>query len=143
MFSMTHVSNVVKGNLQNRQRVTIILGASNVSLAFCFLMPIIFTKTVPKTSLFLFSMNDKPLSIEDPPCSLSDVPTVTPENTHIVRGKSEIDQYDALRYLITSHLKTPIIQDFDKSTTMIVDGVFLVSVLLITFRRSFQEGRKK
>ena len=28
-----------------------LLGASNVSLAFCFLMSIIFTKTVPKSSL--------------------------------------------------------------------------------------------
>jgi hypothetical protein len=73
-----------------------------------------------EASLSLFSMNDRPLSIEDPPCSLSDIPTVTPEKTTIVRGRSGIDQFDALRYLITSHLKTPIIQDFEKSITTIV-----------------------
>ena len=76
-----------------------------------------------ETSLSLFSMNDKPLSIEDPPCSLSDIPTVTPENTTVVRGRSVIDEYDALRYLITSHMKTPIIQDFEKSISTIVTGL--------------------
>lgn len=73
-----------------------------------------------EASLSLFSKSDRPLSIEDPPCSLSDIPTVTPENTTIVRGRSVIDEFDALRYLITSHMKTPIIQDFEKSITTIV-----------------------
>lgn len=73
-----------------------------------------------EASLSLFSKSDGPLTIEDPPCSLSDIPTVTPENTTIVRGRSDIDEIDALRYLITSHMKTPIIQDFEKSITTIV-----------------------
>ena len=73
-----------------------------------------------ESSLSLFSKNDRPLSIEDPPCSLSDIPTVTPEITTIVGGKPVIDEFDALRYLMISHLKTPIIQDFDRSITTIV-----------------------
>ena len=76
-----------------------------------------------EASLSLFSKSDRPLSIEDPPCSLSDIPTVTPETTTIIHGKSVIDQFDALRYLTTSHLKTPIIQDIDKSISMIVTGL--------------------
>ena len=76
-----------------------------------------------QASLSLFSMNDKPLSIEDPPCSLSDIPTVTPEKTKIVNGRSVIDEYDTLCYLITSHMKTPIIQNFEESITAIVSGL--------------------
>ena len=76
-----------------------------------------------EASLSLFSMNDRPLSIEDPPCSLSDIPTVTPEKTSINSWRSEIDEYDTLRYLITSHMKTPIIQDFEESITTIVTGL--------------------
>ncbi len=76
-----------------------------------------------ETSLSLFSMNDRPLSIEDPQCSLSDIPTVTPERTTINSWRPDIDEYDTLRYLITSHLKTPIIQNLEESTTTIVTGL--------------------
>ena len=84
------------------------------------------THNVPgfnEASLSLFSINEKPLSIEDPPCSLSDIPTVTPEKTTINSWRSEIDEYDTLRYLITSHMKTPIIQDFEESITTIVTNL--------------------
>ena len=76
-----------------------------------------------EASLSLFSKSDRPLSIEDPPCSLSDIPTVIPEDTTIIHGKSVVDQFDALRYLMISHLKTPIIQDFDGSLNKIVTGL--------------------
>jgi hypothetical protein len=76
-----------------------------------------------EASLSLFSKSDRPLSIEDPPCSLSDIPTVTPETTQIVHDKPYIDQFDALRYLTTSHFKIPIIQDFDDSISTIVTGL--------------------
>ena len=76
-----------------------------------------------EASLTLFSKSDGPLSIEDPPCSLSDIPTVTPENTTIVSGRPEVDQFDAMRYLIISHMKAPIIQDLEKSISTIVTGL--------------------
>ena len=47
-------------------------------------------------SMSMYSKNNKPASIEDPPCSLSDVPTVIPEDTSINRSRSVIDQFDAL-----------------------------------------------
>jgi len=76
-----------------------------------------------ETSFSLHSKNSKPISIQDPPCSLTDIPTVTPENTSIKKGAFEIDQYDALQYLMVSHLKTPIIIDLDKSIDVVVKGL--------------------
>lgn len=76
-----------------------------------------------EASLSLFSKKDRPLTIEDPPCSLSDIPTVVPEETTILRERPRIDQFDALKYIITSHMKTPILQNFEKSSTMIVNSL--------------------
>ena len=59
-------------------------------------------------SMSMYSKNNKPASIEDPPCSLSDVPTVIPENTSINSSRSVIDQFDALKFMIVSHMKDPL-----------------------------------
>jgi hypothetical protein len=72
-------------------------------------------------SMSMFSKYNKPVSIEDPPCSLSDVPTVIPENTSINRSKPVIDQFDALKFMIVSHMKAPIIEDLQTSQGKIVD----------------------
>lgn len=74
-----------------------------------------------EASLSLFSKKDRPVTIKDPPCSFSDIPTVVPEETAILRGRPVIDQFDALKYIITSHMKTPILQNFEKSSSMIVN----------------------
>jgi hypothetical protein len=72
-------------------------------------------------SMSMFSKNNKPVSIEDPPCSLSDVPTVIPEDTAINRSRQVIDQFDALKFLLISHMKTPIIEDLQASQGRIVN----------------------
>ena len=74
-------------------------------------------------SLSMFSKNSQPLSIEDPPCSLSDVPTVIPEDACINRLRPVIDQFDALKFMIVSHMKTPVIEDIPISEARIVDGL--------------------
>jgi hypothetical protein len=72
-------------------------------------------------SMSMYSKNNKPASIEDPPCSLSDMPTVIPEDTSINRSKPVIDQFDALKFLLLSHMKTPIIKDLQVSQGKIVN----------------------
>ena len=72
-------------------------------------------------SMSMFSKNKKPVSIEDPPCSLSDVPTVIPEDTSINRSRPVIDQFDAMKFMIVNHMKAPIIEDLQLSQGKIVD----------------------
>jgi hypothetical protein len=74
-------------------------------------------------SMSMFSKNSTPISIQDPPCSLSDVPTVIPENTSINRSRSVIDQFDALKYMIVSHMKTPIVEDIQVSQEKIANDL--------------------
>jgi hypothetical protein len=74
-------------------------------------------------SMSLFSKNSKPVSIEDPPCSLSDIPTVIPEKTSINRSRPFIDQFDALKFMIVNHMKTPVLNDLQSSQQQIVDGL--------------------
>jgi hypothetical protein len=74
-------------------------------------------------SMSLFSKNSQPASIEDPPCSLSDVPTVLPEDTCVNRSRPVIDQFDALKFMMVNHLKTPVINDLQASQVQIVDGL--------------------
>jgi len=68
-----------------------------------------------ETSLSMFSARNKPVTIEDPPCSLSDVPTVIPEETSIIRAKRSIDQFDALNFIISNQMKTPVITELEPS----------------------------
>jgi hypothetical protein len=63
----------------------------------------------------MFSARNKPVTIEDPPCSLSDVPTVIPEETSIVRAKRGVDQFDALNFIISNQMKTPVITELEPS----------------------------
>jgi hypothetical protein len=74
-------------------------------------------------SMSLVSKNNQPNSIEDPPCSLSDIPTVIPENTSVNRLRPVIDQFDALKFMMVNHMKTPIINDLQSSQEHIVDGL--------------------
>lgn len=79
-------------------------------------------KTMPEyaeTSLALFSAKNKPMTIEDPACCATDVPTVVPEDTSIIRGKTGIDQIDGFQFLISNHMKTPVISKVDASLTVI------------------------
>ena len=63
----------------------------------------------------MYSKSSKPASIEDPPCSLSDVPTVIPEDTSINRSRPVIDQFDALKFMIVKHMNAPIIEEVQTS----------------------------
>jgi hypothetical protein len=74
-----------------------------------------------ETSLSMFSAKDKPATIEDPPCRLSDAPLVIPEDTSINRKRGRIDQFDALNFIVISHLKNPVISNYENSMTQIVD----------------------
>jgi hypothetical protein len=74
-----------------------------------------------ETSLSMFSAKNKPATIEDPPCRLSDVPTVISEDTSINRRKGSIDPFDALNFIVINHLKNPIINDYENSMTQMVD----------------------
>jgi hypothetical protein len=71
----------------------------------------------------MYSKNNKPVSIEDHPCSLSDVPTVIPEDTSINRSRPVIDQFDAFKFMIVSHMKAPIIEDLQVSQGKIVNDL--------------------
>jgi hypothetical protein len=73
-----------------------------------------------ETSLSMFSAKDKPATIEDPPCRLSDAPIVIPEDTSINRRKENIDQFDALNFIVINHMKNPTINDYENSMTNIV-----------------------
>ena len=72
-------------------------------------------------SMSMYSKNSKPCSIEDPPCSQSDVPTVIPEDTSINRSRQDIDQFDALKFMLISHMRTPIIEELQASQRRIVN----------------------
>jgi len=72
-------------------------------------------------SMSMYSKNNKPASIEDPPCSLSDIPTVIPEDTSINRSRPVIDQFDALKFILVSHMKTPVIENLQISQGKIAD----------------------
>lgn len=78
-----------------------------------------YIKEYSEASLSLFSAKDRPMTIEDPPCSLSDIPTVVPEETAILYGRPGIDQFDAFKYIIINHMKTPVVEDFNASLTSV------------------------
>jgi hypothetical protein len=84
------------------------------------------TRSMPEDteiSMSMFSKNSAPVSIEDPPCSLSDVPTVIPEDTSINRSRPVIDQFDAIKFMIVNHMKTPVIEDLQTSQGKIVNDL--------------------
>jgi hypothetical protein len=74
-------------------------------------------------SMSLFSKNSQPSSIEDPQCSLSDIPTVLPEDTSINRSRPVIDQFDALKFMMVNHMKTPVLNNLQISHEQIADGL--------------------
>lgn len=74
-----------------------------------------------EASLSLFSTKNGPVTIEDPPCSLADVPTVVPEHAEVNRNQRGIDQIDAFEYIMANQMKTPIIEDIDPLHTVLAD----------------------
>lgn len=72
-------------------------------------------------SLSLYSAQKKPRTIEDPPCSLSDIPTVVPEDAAIDTTKRYDAEFDAFRYLMIQQMKTPVLEDYNSSLINIVD----------------------
>jgi len=76
-----------------------------------------------EVSMSMYSKSSKPASIEDPPCSLSDVPTVIPEETSINRSRQVIDQFDALKFMIVKHMNAPIIEELQTSQKTIADDL--------------------
>lgn len=82
-----------------------------------------YIKDYSEASLSLFSKKDRPITIEDPPCSFSDIPTVVPEEIAILRERPSIDRFDAIKYIIVSHMKTPVVKDFKTSLTHVVNSL--------------------
>jgi hypothetical protein len=80
-----------------------------------------FMPDVSEASLSLFSAKTKPKKITDPACSLSDIPTVIPEQTSLNKLKRGIDQFDALNFIVINHMKTPIVKDLQATQTMLVN----------------------
>jgi len=76
-----------------------------------------------ETSLSLFSAKNKPVTIKDLPCSLSDIPTVVPEKTSIFRKKRSIDPFDSFNFIVSSHFKTPVFEDMQTSLTQIANNL--------------------
>jgi hypothetical protein len=76
-----------------------------------------------ETSLSLFSAKNKPVTIEDLPCSLSDIPTVVPEKTSIVRKRRSIDPFDSFSFIVSSHFKTPVFEDLRTSLAQVADNL--------------------
>ena len=76
-----------------------------------------------EASISLFSSKDKPKTIKDPPCSLSDIPTVVPENASVNRSVSGIDQFDALKFIMVNHMKVPVVEDIIASQKIAVEGL--------------------
>jgi hypothetical protein len=75
-----------------------------------------------EASLSLYSTEDKPRTIEDPPCSLSDIPTVLPEETS-VDGRAVDPEFDSFKYMLITQMKTPTIQDYSDSMVSIVNNL--------------------
>ena len=79
-------------------------------------------KDFDEVSLSLYSERQKPRTIMDPPCSLSDIPTVIPEETEI--GRKPIlpfPEFDSFKYMIIQQMKTPVIENYEGILVNIVD----------------------
>jgi hypothetical protein len=64
------------------------------------------TSPYDELSLSLGSMQEKPTSIEEPPCALSDLPTILNEDVQWVSRKLD-PSIDALKYMIAMHNALP------------------------------------
>ena len=76
-----------------------------------------------ETSLSLFSSEDKPVTIEDLPCSMTDIPTVVPEQTVFMGNKRSIDPFDSFNFIVSIHFRTPVFEDLTASQTQIADSL--------------------
>lgn len=72
-------------------------------------------------SLSLYSAQKRPRTIEDSPCSLSDIPTVVPENVVIDTTKGRDPEFDSFKYLMIQQMKTPVLEDYNSSLINIVN----------------------
>jgi len=82
-----------------------------------------FIKEYEEVSLGLHSDRKKPLTIEDPPCSLSDIPTVVPEITTINTKKYADPEFESFKYMILKHMKAPVIENYGKTIIQVVNGL--------------------
>jgi len=74
-----------------------------------------------EVSLSLYSAQRKPKSIEDPPCGLSDIPTVVPEDVVIDTTKGRDPEFDSFKYLMIQQMRIPVLEDHNSSLVNIVD----------------------
>ena len=66
--------------------------------------------SLSELSISLSSANSKPKTLEEPPCSLVDFPTVLNEDVDLVTAKVDPD-LDAFKYMLYQHLTAPIVDD--------------------------------
>jgi hypothetical protein len=69
----------------------------------------------------MFSAKERPMTIEDPPCRFSDIPTVVPEETSIAQTRQGIDQIDAFRFIMANHMKAPVVESLDSSLASVAN----------------------
>ena len=59
-----------------------------------------------QASLSLYSKHREPVSFEDKPCALSDIPTVVPETTKVHKISFNPD-YDSFKFMLIQHMHQP------------------------------------
>jgi hypothetical protein len=80
-----------------------------------------FVRNYDEVSLSLHSSQQGPKTIEDPPCGLSDIPTVVPEDTWINRKRSTYPEFDSFRYMMIQHMKAPVVENYNKALIDLVN----------------------
>jgi len=80
-----------------------------------------FIRDYEEVSLGLHSDREKPLTIEDPPCGLSDIPTVVPEITTVNTKKRADPEFESFKYLVLQHMKAPVIENYNGAVLEIVN----------------------
>lgn len=78
---------------------------------------------IEEISLSLHSDSRKPKTILDPPCSLSDIPTVISETVSINRFKKADFSLEAFKYMVTQHMVAPVIEGYDDILVSLVNGL--------------------
>ncbi|MEM3433568.1 MAG: hypothetical protein QXI12_02435 [Candidatus Methanomethyliaceae archaeon] len=74
-----------------------------------------------EVSLSLYSQRRAPVTIQDPPCSLSDIPTVVPEEAYVNVEKRGDFCFDAFKFVISQQMRSPVVENF--SLMKIADGL--------------------
>lgn len=73
-------------------------------------------------SISMGSRKSTPISLEEPPCTLSDFPTILNEETDIRRYRSD-PSLEAFKFIRIQHLRTPIVDNSQEVTSRVFDNL--------------------